>query len=97
MLGPKTKVTLGVACASAVFLGSIAVASARYVGSKFDAADVTIRELAKGLEGVKADRFTLTAASEAALRTAIENPGLRIPDPRDPSKVFVVDVGRRTP
>lgn len=36
------------------------------------------------------DRYTLTAASERALRTAIENPGMRVPDPRDPNTIIVV-------
>jgi len=39
------------------------------------------------------DRYTLTAASEKALRTAIENPGMRVPDPRDPSEIITVSVG----
>lgn len=43
------------------------------------------------------DRFTLSAASEAALRQAIENPGYRVPDPRDPSKVIVVREGTSRP
>jgi len=38
------------------------------------------------------DRYTLTMASEKALRTAIENPGMRVPDPREPSKIIVVEV-----
>lgn len=102
-LGPSTKVTLGAACAVIVSLGGIAWGAAGYVGGKFDAtnakfdkAELAIRDLGVDIGNVKADRFTMTAASEHALRTAIENPGLRVPDPRDPSKVFVVDVGRRT-
>lgn len=102
-LGPNTKVTLGAACAVVLSLGGIAWGAASYVGGKFDAtnakfdkAELAISALGIDLGAVKADRFTMTAASEHALRTALENPGLRIPDPRDPSKVFVVDVGRRT-
>lgn len=41
---------------------------------------------------VETDRYTLTMASERALREAIENPGLRVPDPRDPNKIIVVEV-----
>ena len=36
------------------------------------------------------DTYTKSAAAEQALRTAMENPGIRIPDPRDQSKVFHV-------
>jgi len=37
-----------------------------------------------------ADKYTLTAASEKALRTAIENPGMRVPDPRNPNVIIEV-------
>lgn len=36
-------------------------------------------------------KYTLAAASEQALRMAIENPGMRVPDPRDPQQVLVVE------
>lgn len=39
-----------------------------------------------------ADRFTLTMASEQALRNAINNPGMPFADPRDPTKTIIVDV-----
>ncbi|MEM9372412.1 MAG: hypothetical protein AAGA55_02110 [Planctomycetota bacterium] len=42
------------------------------------------------LSTVEQDAYTLTAASEKALRTAIENPQLRVPDPRDPSRIIQV-------
>ena len=45
-------------------------------------------ELAAALEN---DRYTLTQAAERALRSAIENPGLRVPDPRDPSSIITVN------
>lgn len=40
------------------------------------------------------DYYSLTKASEQALRTAIENPTLRVPDPRDPRTIIQV---RREP
>jgi len=42
------------------------------------------------LENVKSNSYTLSRASEQALRTALENPSLRVPDPRDPNKLIVV-------
>lgn len=42
---------------------------------------------------LESDRYTLTQASEQALRTAIENPGLRVPDPRNPGQVVMVRGG----
>lgn len=40
------------------------------------------------------DKFPMSVASEAALRMAILNPGMPVPDPRDPTKVIVVDRAR---
>ena len=48
------------------------------------------------IDGLIRDRFSMTAAAEAALRQAIENPGMRVVDPRDPTKVIVVNA-RHTP
>lgn len=42
------------------------------------------------LEDSIGDRFTVAKASEVALRTAIENPGMRVPDPRNPSEIIEV-------
>lgn len=39
---------------------------------------------------LKSDHYGLAAASEQALRMALENPTLRIPDPRDPSRIITV-------
>lgn len=36
------------------------------------------------------DRFTKTQAAEAALRNAINNPGIEFADPRDPTSTIVV-------
>lgn len=49
------------------------------------------RDMRELEESATKDRYTLTAASEKALRTALENPGMRVPDPRDPSKIIVVN------
>lgn len=42
------------------------------------------------LTDVEKDRYTVSAACEHALRLAIENPGLRVPDPRKPGEVIQV-------
>jgi len=49
--------------------------------------EVQLVELANAIQD---DRYTLTQAAERALRSAIENPGLRVPDPRDPSTIITV-------
>lgn len=43
------------------------------------------------LESSVADRFTKTAAAEWALRIVVSNPTLKIPDPRDPSRLLGFD------
>lgn len=37
------------------------------------------------------DAYGLSRACEVALREAIENPGHRVPDPRDPKQIIVVN------
>lgn len=49
-----------------------------------------LQNLTTTLDEVKSNSYTLSKASEQALRTAIENPGFRVPDPRDPNKIIVV-------
>lgn len=51
----------------------------------------------EALQTQMGDRYTLTMAAENALRTAIENPGLKIPDPRNPGQFFTVKVGSQNP
>lgn len=84
----NTRITIG----AVVAIGGVLWGAAAFVGR----INQSMRELSAGLDTVRADRYTLSAASENALRMAIENPGTRVPDPRDPAKVFVVDIGRRT-
>lgn len=42
------------------------------------------------IDKLNEDKYPLSLASERALRTAIENPGMRVPDPRDPSQIITV-------
>lgn len=42
------------------------------------------------IEAGKDERYRMTNASENALRMALENPGLRVPDPRNPGAVIVM-------
>lgn len=94
-LNQNTRVTLGVVAAILVVgIGATWTLAAVAIKS-FESIRTEIGTLTSGLEQVKNDRYTLTAASETALRTAIENPGLRVPDPRNPGKVFVVDTNRK--
>jgi hypothetical protein len=53
-----------------------------------------VQDLRRQSEADRAGSFSMDRASEVALRMAIENPGTRIPNPRDPSQVIVVTSGR---
>lgn len=58
--------------------------------TKVEASLEAIAVRLKALEDSKPGNYTLAGAAEHALRMAIENPGMRVPDPRDPSKIIVV-------
>lgn len=86
-LSNDTKVTLG----TAAVLVSISISatwwfSAQLADFKRELSVLTGRIVQNESELPKL--FSLAAASEQALRMAIENPGLRIPDPRDPNRII---------
>lgn len=96
---PNTKIGASI---SAVIIGIISICTFIYrttswvdakqaeIEARFRSIDDNAQKISDTLGRLTSDRFTLTAASEQALRWAIENPGLRVPDPRDPSKIIVV-------
>lgn len=47
--------------------------------------------LTSRVDKLEADHYTRSEAAENALRFAIANPGLSVPDPRNPDKVIVVN------
>lgn len=55
--------------------------------------DNELKAQSAAISEVKENSYTLSRAAEQALRMAIENPGMRVPDPRDPSKLIVVHQG----
>lgn len=61
------------------------------IRSEISANRALIYQMQQDLDEFDRDRYTLPMAAEKALRTAILNPGMRVPDPRDPSSVFVVE------
>lgn len=81
-LSQDSKITMGVAGT----LGLLAIGATWHVGVQLSAINQRLDQLEKNV----GERFTLTAASEQALREAIENPGHRVPDPRDPSQIIEV-------
>lgn len=51
---------------------------------RLDNVESKLNERINGFEAVVSDRFTKTAAAEWALRFQILNPGIPVPDPRNP-------------
>lgn len=88
-LSKDTKITIGSAVAITGFM-----AGALWTGiNKLNSMDHQLEVITSriGQSEIKlTEYYLLTAASEQALRMAIENPGLRVPDPRDPSKIIHV-------
>lgn len=74
---PETKLKISVSMAAAI-IGTLVRCTWKLAGR------------ISALEGSIAGAYTLNAASEAALRTAIENPGFRVPDPREPVRIIEV-------
>lgn len=84
-LDSNMKVTIGVFLASiSTVIGATWWISALISGFRLDVAKL------------QSEQYTLPAASEQAARMAIENPGLAVPDPRDPTRVLRVDITRAT-
>jgi len=72
----------------AVSIIGTALSATWYLSAKINTFETRMTDVERD---VSYDRYTLTMASEKALRTAIENPGIRVPDPRDPNKIIVVN------
>jgi archaeosine-15-forming tRNA-guanine transglycosylase len=75
-------ITMGVAACVVVF----SVMATWRITGKLSSIDNNILSMRQELD----NSFTLDKASEQALRMAIENPGMRVPDPRDPTKIIEV-------
>ena len=48
----------------------------------------TMGKLTLRIERLEADHYTRSEAAEAALRMAIANPGMSVPDPRNPGQII---------
>jgi len=89
-LSNDTKITLG----TAVAVVSISISATWWFSARLAEFRSEIRALSTRLEQTDTaipKMYSLAAASEQALRLAIENPGLRVPDPRDPNTIIAVN------
>lgn len=87
-LDKNTRLTV----AAAVTAIGLAISATWWVAHQLGA----IRQELKDLKSASSSAMTVAAASEQALREAIENPGHRVPDPRDPNRIIVVVAGKVT-
>lgn len=90
LLNTNTSITLG--AAAAVVLTSITVTA--WLNNKLNALSVELASLRADVTKLQGEQYTTSMAEAQALRMAIENPGLRVPDPRNPGQVIVVDKSR---
>ncbi len=58
------------------------------VTTKIESVERSLNEKLEGFDRTMQDRFTKTAAAEWALRMALANPTMKIPDPRQPDKLL---------
>ena len=88
----KTKVslTIGAGVALVLFVGGGAWQASSFASG----IEVELKRLRLDLTQLSEDRFTVAMASEQSLRTAIANPGMKVPDPRNPGQYFFVEKPR---
>lgn len=79
----NTKINLAMAASIVLFM----VAAVVY-------GDRRVTALENAVKQSFGDRYTISAASEQALRMALENPGLSVPDPRNTAMMIRVDKSR---
>lgn len=97
---PQSKTTLGIAGTIVVaavgstwkISNAIGALKAEF-GERIDEVEIGMLDNRSAIDG----KASLAALSEQALRMAIENPGLRVPDPRDPNRIIVVERSRTMP
>jgi hypothetical protein len=95
-LDENTKVPLrAIFVALGIFGGGIATFAGGiwYLGRSLQRIDSRLETLEARITAVEnSDNLTSAKASELALRAAIANPGLKLPDPRNPSLYIRVEV-----
>lgn len=77
----------------AIYIGPICgtiIGASYFLGGKAERLQRDMQDQRIDFEALKAETYTLPMAAEQALRMAIENPGMRVPDPRKPNEVLVV-------
>lgn len=99
VVGSGTKITLGVLITGITLItttGGVAIKSFYDLRAEIQADRLTAAakqdktdERLGALEG-RLKGFNMETLSECAMRMAMQNPGMTVPDPRDPSKSFLI-------
>jgi hypothetical protein len=71
-----------------------AVGGTWYVASKVNEVNTAIKGLQRELQEMRDGTVTIPRAAELALRLALANPSLRVPDPRNPDQMLQVNLPR---
>ena len=92
-LNKETSISIGLVI---VIIGALFGAAA-YINNNIEKVSGNLVQVIGELKSVesqvaqmKSDQYTVSQAAEQALRTAIENPGMRVPDPRNPGSIITV-------
>lgn len=87
----RVNITIGAAVAGGIFLVTVTVAVFQKLTSIRDDMSAIRIEMTNRIDKVDAstqDRWTKTAQSEWAARFQINNPTIRVPDPKDPARLL---------
>lgn len=77
---------------SSISLGSAAIVIVTVVSTTFWL-NTRLGGIDAQITQLKSDQYTMAMAAESALRLAINNPGLKVPDPRSPGQIIEVETG----
>lgn len=102
-IGTASRVTISIVLSAAGVLaslggiawwiGSAVLNELQEIRSQMARNALALENIKQDVDEAKAESFTSAMAAETALRLAINNPGMRVPDPRNPDRVIVVQSG----
>ena len=84
VISESTTVTLGVAAGIVMSVIGCTV----WITNKLSGLDTKLSAVTERLDHIEAEHFTKVEAEAHALRLALENPGLNVPDPRNPGQII---------
>lgn len=85
-VGEDTSITVGLALTTIV----VVMGAAWRITKAVHSAVIELRMMSLRLEKMEKENYTRAEAAEQALRIALVNPGMTVPDPRDPNEYITV-------